>query len=378
MARRPANPSWNHPLFGADPRTLLEAVAANRPLGGRARLMAAVMLLASLLRGPATLCERGLTAARLRRLPPPRQPVFILGHWRSGTTHLFNLMSRDPRFCWADPFTTGLPWDYRLLGRLARPLIKRALPANRFVDGVAVTPDSPQEDEIALASMQGLSWYHAIYFPRRFETHWRQGVFLDGVDERRIRRWRRRFEYYHRKLLAADPDRTLLVKNPAYTGRVALLRRIWPEARFIHIRRNPYTVFASTRRFWRTLLRRYALQDFDDELAEGLMAETYPRMINRLYEDVADLGGERFVELSFEALERDPLGELARIYRSLGLAGYDESRDRFERYLESVRDYEKNRHEITRETVDKVDRHWGELARRWSYQPPGTEGDVDD
>lgn len=370
MPQHPPRPTWNHPLFGSDPRTVATALARNGPFAPRVWPLAGAMLLASLLRGPFSLCEHAWTAARLGRLPRPRAPVFILGHWRSGTTHLFNLMSRDPRFVWPDPFATGLPWDFLLLGRLARPLMKRALPDKRFIDDVAVNPDSPQEDEIALASMQDVSYYHAIYFPRRFESLYRQGVFPDGMDYREQQRWRRRFEYYNRKLLATRTGATLLIKNPVYTGRTALIRQIWPDARFIHIHRNPYVVFESTRKFYRALLPRYALQAFDEDIADNLIAQSYPRMIERLYEDVADLGSDRFVELSFESLERDPLGQLERIYTSLGLPGEAGVRRHVQAYLDSIAHYKKNQHVFTDETIDKVDRHWGDLVRRWSYPPP--------
>lgn len=370
MPRHPATPSWNHPLFGADPATLGAVLAANRPLSPRARPLVAAMMLASLLRAPATLCEHAWMAARLRRLPPPRAPVFILGHWRTGTTHLFNLLSRDPGFAWPDPFTAGLPRDFLLLGRLARPLMKRLLPANRYIDAVAVNPDSPQEDEIALASMQPVSYYHAIYFPRRFESRFRQGVFLEGLDEAGRDRWRRCFEYYHRKILSTRPGTTLLVKNPVYTGRVAWLRRIWPDARFIHIHRNPYEVFESTRRFYRDLMPRFALQSFDDELADNLISESWPRMTELLYRDTADLGSGRFVELSFEELERDPLVALERVYTALAVPGFNETRRAMEAYLDSIEGYQRNEYAITAETIDKVDRHWGDLVQRWSYSPP--------
>lgn len=364
------SPVWNHPLFGADPLTLLVALFRNRPLPLKVWPLAGTMLLASLLRAPLSLGEHAWTAARSRHLPAPRAPVFILGHWRTGTTHLFNLMSRDPRFVWPDPFAVGLPWDHLLLGRPARPLMKRALPETRYIDGVEVNPDSPQEDEIALASMQGISYYHAIYFPRRFAARYRQGVFLEGVGDSELARWRRRFEYYNRKLLAARPDGTLLVKNPVYTGRVALIRKLWPDARFVHIYRNPYVVFESTRKFYRALLSRFALQEYDEDIVDSLIAETWPRMLDSLYRDVADLGDDRFVELSFESLTRDPLEQLERIYASLNISGFPEARSGFEAHLDSVAHYKKNEHVLTNETVAKVDRHWGELVRRWAYPPP--------
>ncbi len=218
--------------------------------------------------------------------------------------------------------------------------------------------------------MQGISYYHAIYFPRRFESRYRQGVFLEGVGDRELARWRRRFEYYNRKLLAARPDGTLLVKNPVYTGRVAMIRKLWRDARFVHIYRNPYVVFESTRKFYRALLPRFALQEYDEDVADSLIAETWPRMIDSLYRDVADLGPDRFVELSYESLVDDPLERLERIYASLNIPGFPEVRPAFEAHLDSVTRYKKNEHVLSNETVDKVDRHWGELVRRWDYSPP--------
>lgn len=370
MSQHSPSPTWNHPLLGADPSTLARAIASNGPLPPKTWPLAGALVLASLLRGPMSLCERAWIGATGGGLPRPADPVFILGHWRSGTTHLFNLLSRDPGFAWADPFSTGMPWDFLLLGRLIRPLTRRALPRRRFVDDVAVNPDSPQEDEIALASMQNLSYYHGIYFPQRFESHYRRGVFLDGAGGGELERWKRRFDYYNRKLLSGRPEKTLLVKNPVYTGRVALIRTLWPGARFIHIHRNPYAVYESTRKFYRALLPRFALQEFDDALADELILETYPRLINGLYADVRDLGPDRFVELGFEELERDPMGQLERIYASLSIPGFSRVRGGFQDYLDSIAHYEKHGHAFSDEAVGKVDRYWGELVRRWGYERP--------
>lgn len=370
MPHHSPTPTWKHPLFGANPATLARAFACNGPLPPGVWPLVGCLFLASLLRTPWSMWERARVRSALHRQPQPHAPVFVLGHWRSGTTHLFNLMSRDPRFAWAGPVATGMPWDSLVLGRLLRPLLRRALPAHRFIDAVPVAPDSPQEDEIALASMQNVSYYHGIYFPRRFEDHYRRGVFLEDVTPRELSRWRRRFEYYHRKLLVDRPGTTLLVKNPVYTGRVALIRSIWPDARFIHIHRNPYVVFASTRKFYRALLGRFALQGFRDAVADRLVLEGYPRMVDRLYKDVRDLGPDRFVELGFDDLEREPVEQLERVYASLGIPDFSTVRGRVAEYLGSIQHYRKNEHAFDDETIGQVDRYWGALVERWGYQPP--------
>ncbi len=372
MPQQSPTPTWNHPLFGANPSTLITALASNGPLPPVIWPFAAALLLASCLRSPLSWGERALAASVLRRSPPPRSPVFILGHWRSGTTHLFNLMGRDPRFAWADPFATGMPWDFLLLGRLIRPLTRRALPRHRYIDAVAVNPDAPQEDEIALASMQNLSYYHGIYFPRRFERHYRRGVHLEDVEACELDRWRRRFQHYNRKFLIGRSDKTLLVKNPVYTARVRVIRELWPDARFIHIRRNPYVVYESTRKFYRALLPRFALQEFDPDQIDELVLQGYPAIIDKLYKDVRELEPYRYAEISFEDLECEPLAQLEHIYGSLGIPGFTGVAGRFESYLDSISNYRKNSHVFSAETVARVDRQWGGLVRRWGYDHPET------
>ncbi len=66
-------------------------------------------------------------------LPPMEPPLFIVGHWRSGTTHLFNILGESPRFQTISPVTTGLPWDFLVLGRLLKSLLEKTIPGARFI-----------------------------------------------------------------------------------------------------------------------------------------------------------------------------------------------------------------------------------------------------
>ncbi len=371
MSLQKPHATWNHPLLGADLATLARLTADNRvPLSMWPRL--AAFFGAALARLPLSLAERIHVWLHDDPLEKRPAPEFILGHWRSGTTHLFNLMSRDPRFAWPDPIATGLPWDFLLLGRALRPLLKRALPESRLIDNVAVNPDSPQEDEIALASMQTLSYYHALYFPNSLEVKFERGAFPDEsrVSDKALGRRARRLQHYSKKLLLNMPGDTLLVKNPIHTGQVAWIRSIWPNARFIHIHRNPYVVFESTRNFYRKLLPAYALQPYDVEAAEPLILDAYPRMLERLYADTGDLPAQQFIEITYDELDAQPLACLARIYEQLGLADFENIENDLREYLDSIRGYKKNPHRFTAETLDKVDAAWGKYLARWGYERP--------
>ena len=56
--------------------------------------------------------ERLIHARAINDLELPSDPIFIIGHWRSGTTHLHNLFSQDPQFGSINFLQTALPWDF--------------------------------------------------------------------------------------------------------------------------------------------------------------------------------------------------------------------------------------------------------------------------
>jgi len=361
-----------HPLSGADLRTLCTLLATNRPIAPDRLPQAGLALLAALARWPCSSLERLAVARLRRRMPPMAPPIFIVGHWRSGTTHLYNVMSKAPDFGYVPPLATGLPWDLLGIARVFRPLLERALPGHRFIDPIPVNPDSPQEDEIALANMVPLSFYHGLYFPCRLREHFDRGVFFDGARARDVALWQKRHKYLLEKLAIHFDGRRLLIKNPVYTARIAMLRELWPEAKFIHIHRNPYVVFDSMRNFYDKLLRELALQHADGIDVDSLILEAYARMMQALVRDAAALPAEALVEVRFADFEREPLGELERIYATLGLDGFARHRPHFEAYLATVRGYRKHRHALSPEAVAGVQRHLGPVLERWGYGLPET------
>ena len=52
-----------------------------------------------------------------------------------------------------------------------------------------------------------------------------------------------------------------LSKNPPHTGRVRTLLEMFPNAKFIYLKRNPYTVFESTRSFFTNTIKPQQLHD---------------------------------------------------------------------------------------------------------------------
>lgn len=368
-------PRLLHPLLGSSLPNLVRVLRDNGPVPPRRIPHVAIALAVAGLRLPFTALERVVTGLSRKTRPLSPNPVFIVGHWRSGTTFLYTLLAQDPRFGSVRPLSTGLPCEFLTLGRMLGPLLEHALPGDRFIDRMEVRADSPQEDETALSNMQPLSFYHGLYFPRHFRENFVRGIFFEGCSHEEIRRWEEAFTRFLTKVAMRERQRgageRLLVKNPVYTARVARLKSLFPGAKFIHIYRNPYRVFQSTRHFYRALFRELALQDWSSAPVDEVILKGYPRMMRSLLHDAETLAPDEFVHVRFEELEESPMAELEGMYDSLGLPGFDAARGRFAAHLEKVSDYRKNRYAFPPEALRTVEEHWGQFVERWGYDRPG-------
>ncbi|MEM8772734.1 MAG: sulfotransferase [Pseudomonadota bacterium] len=360
-----------HPLSGANLSTL--ATVAGRS-GLPSKITPSIVIaLAALARWPFSTGEKLIMESKLPALEEAPAPIFILGHWRSGTTHLYNIMCQSGRWGYVPPVATGLPHDLFGLAKVFEPLLERALPEHRYIDNIPVTPESPQEDEIAIANMSEVSFYHGIYFPRAFAENVQRGLFFDGCSPADIRGWRRQFTYFLRKLYKHQGEKPLLIKNPVYTARLAMLREMFPGAKFIHIHRNPYDVFLSMRNFYQKLLKQFALQNYDHVDIDEAVLSVYDRMMRAYEKDAAETPAEQLVELSYRELDEAPMDALDRIYSGLALANFEESKPSFENYLASVKSFEKNKFDYADADAQKVERRLGYFIEKWGYQRPGAE-----
>ncbi|WP_448582969.1 sulfotransferase family protein [Thermaurantiacus sp.] len=356
-----------HPLSGAGWNVLARVCAEAGAPVPRARLLPIVA--AILGRLPFTLLEKVLTATRVPPLAALPPPLVILGHWRSGTTHLVNMLGQGD-FAYAPPVSVGMPFEMLTLGRLLKPMLERALPEGRFIDQVAVTPTSPQEDEIAIANMSAISFYHGIYFPAACDKFVNRGLFFDGASEADIAAWAQAFTLFTRKVSWAAGCKPALIKNPVYTARPAMLKALLPGAKFIHIHRDPYAVFFSMRNFWAKLFQALALQPFAHVDIDELVLTVYARMMTAFEEEARGWAAPDFVEVAYGDLDARPLETVERIYEALELPGFAAARPKMAAYLATVARYEKNRFRADPEAVAKVSARWAPWIARWGDARP--------
>lgn len=336
-----------------------------RPYWGR---LARVMLTSAAL-SPLRVAERVRFGRRVARTHLHPSPVYIHGFARTGTTHLHNLLAHDPGLGFLTTLqASAAPMFLSARGWL-EPLIAKRLPATRPMDNVAVSLSLPQEEEVALACMSHLSPVHGVSFPNRMrEITERFGSMRLSASE--LAQWKRTYLDVLRKATLAAEGRRLVLKSPANLGRTALLRRLFPDAKFVFLMRNPYIVYRSNLRLYRSLLPAYAMADYDWESIAAAVRDNFAVMMRRYLRDRESIPEGNLVEVRFEDIEADPLGELERIYRHLRLPGWEQARGPIAAYAATLSGYRKNRHRIDRDVVRVVDRDWGFAVRAWGYAPP--------
>lgn len=300
-----------------------------------------------------------------------RPPVFIVGVHRSGTTHLHNLLALDPRFTTARTYQVMNPVGFNFSGWLIAPIFGIFLPWKRPMDSVRFHLWAPQEEEFAIAGLCRLSPYWGLTFPRDGAAYERF-ILPDGFTAGELNRWKRTYTHLLRKLTLFS-RRRLLLKNPYNTGRVALLAEMFPDAKFIHIYRHPFAVCRSNAHMAAEGHVINQLQDPDpaDNYTTRFLGN-YRAMEDAFYRDLASLAPGQAAEVRFEDLERDPIGQIERIYAELGLELTETFRRRLTNYLRTVADYQKNRFRPMPETERRrILDVMGDYCERWGYTADG-------
>ncbi len=359
----------SHPLNGSNLGTLWPLLTKSGPIPPQKWTTILGLIGSAIGRSGFTLLERPYTRYKFSRMPEMPSPVFIIGHWRSGTTHLGNILSKAPDFGYVSPIAAGLPWNILLLGSWFRTPLQKALPKSRLIDSVKVTPESPQEDEFGTSNMIPLSFFHALYFPHKFEAYADKGIFFEGAHQKEIDQWKRIFTYFLKKVYIDQGYKQLMIRNPVYTARIRMIRSCFPQAKFIYIYRNPYHLFRSMRNYYHKLFPALALQEYKHVDIDTYILKTHSRMIERLNEEKEELATHDFVEVAYEQLDAEPLMEMERIYRTLELPHFDRALPQFEAYLRSVGNYKKNSYPYDEEMFNKVNEAWGNLVIKGNYQP---------
>jgi LPS sulfotransferase NodH len=332
--------------------------------------MALCISLFSVINTLLALVQRLVYGRRIARTQLCGDPIFILGHWRSGTTLLHELLVLDQRFTCPTTYACLAPTHF-LISRCLVPWWMRFLmPKRRPMDNMRVDWRAPQEDEWALCVLGVRTPYSVIAFPQSAP---RDMAYADlrGLSPQEKSRWQQTLLWFFRCLTVQSP-RQLVVKSPLHTARIEAILEMFPQARFVHIVRDPQTVYPSTLRLWQRLSADHGLQPAATRDWQAFVLNNLREMYDAFESTKGRIAPERFCEVRYEALVADPVGQLERIYQHLGLEAFEQVRPALEAYVANTSDYRPNRYPPDPETKRMIAAHWGEFLARYGYEDQGS------
>lgn len=367
-------PKWNQAALwtGADLVALLRILTRNR---WRVRPSYLPVCLIDLMFAAAHTTLKGVQSlvygSRLRRVQLEQDPLFVVGHWRTGTTLAHELLALDPRHSFPTTYHCFLPNHFVISERFVKGWSGFTLPKNRPPDRMKMGWDLPQEDEFALCNMGVPSPYATIAFPNHPPQH-QEYLELESVSPRALRRWKRALLRFLQQVQYKTPGRIVL-KSPSHTFRVPVLLEMFPDAQFVHMVRHPVAVFLSTMRLWKSLYSTHGYQRPTFAGLDEYVLSTFARMHQRWEETRGLIPPGQLVELRYEDLVDDLARNMRTIYERLDLGKFDEVQPAIEAYAAEHADYQVSRYEPSPELQQEIYRRWRPYFERYGYEIDGPQ-----
>jgi hypothetical protein len=360
------------PLTGTNIINWLRLLRENRfKIGWRYLPRALFISLTTMLTAPFALFEKIRYGRKIKQTEITNPPVFIIGHWRSGTTYLHSLMIQDKKFAYVSNLHAFLPSVFISCGKLFKPILRRILPSKRRMDNMKLGPYEPQEEEYAMANISSYSLYHGMTFPQNLK-YYSQYCSIDKLPKRKVTKWKKLFKGFLQKMTYSSKGKQLILKNPSNTFRVKLLLEMFPDAKFIHIYRNPYEVFLSTLNLYKSMFPYFFLQEpFTIDEGEEFILGLYEEMFKKYFQEKDFIPEGNLIEVKYEDFIKDPIKGLYDIYQTLNLVGFDETLSSFNSYLDSIKKYKRNKHTMDETTRIKIKQRWKLTFEKWGYKRIG-------
>jgi len=348
---------------------LLRKYGVDKGLHGRAFVVSAI----SMIGAPFRIYEKFAYDKKAEKVDLKEPPVFILGHWRSGTTHLHNLLCQDPLASFVTTYQSVFPDQTLATGSrfLFKNIMKMIMPLKRAGDNIKLNTEYPQEEEFTLGARNPACFYYFFYFPELITQFYDQYLNFNASDDLTRNTFIADYKRVINKAQLYSGKQRFLSKNPTNTARIPLLLEMYPDARFIHIYRNPVDVILSTRHFFSHMMPGLNLHKIDFESLHNDIFEIYNRMMHD-YLETRDLIPEKnLVEVRYEELSKNPEHEIKRIYDQFQFEGYAKASPSIHKYAEAKKGYVKNKYSIKRSLLEEILSNVEFTMKEWEYDVPG-------
>lgn len=294
-------------------------------------------------------------------------PIFIIGFWRSGTTFLHNLLSLDPNAAYVSTYQSVFPNHSLVNSFWMKKLAAIVASEERPVDKIRINMDSPQEEEMALGNLQSISFYNFFYFPNQLEKFKKEALLFDGLSDQQIEGWEKMYRSIMKKAIIRTGGQRFISKNPPNIFRIPQLLKMFPDARFLYIYRNPYKVLSSFILFMDLVIKEVGFQKTDRINFDKQLFSLFKDALEKYEIDKMNIPKENLLEIKYEDFKNDPISEIETIYSQFKLADFERFENKFSQFIHSQKDQKSGGHFIPEYLGDFIENELSDYMVRHKY-----------
>lgn len=278
-----------------------------------------------------------------------KDPIFILGFYRSGTSFTHQFLSQDERLGFHTTYQMIFPEVMlttekgfsRFLNFICR-VFKIQDPIHR----VPMDFNYPGEEDGTMTTAinpRGAQW--GFFFPKRMDEYLRKYVLFDGVSDEELGKWKDDMHFLYKKISMANNGKQLILKSPPNTARIKVLLSMYPNAKFIFIHRDPFDVYSSNKRFRKVTNRIYAMGSRDVDMNQQIL-EMYSKTMERYLQEKDLIPNGQLIEVAYDEMMRNPMEIMEKVYNTLHLPDFAQTEEKMKSYISSQRDFVPLKHEL--------------------------------
>ncbi len=260
-----------------------------------------------------------------------KEIVFIIGHWRSGTTFLHRLLASNTQFSFLNNSAAfSFPSTSSPFAKYLQKVVALHLPTSRPMDWIPMDVNEPQEDEFVLMTKSIHSAYHGWNFPHKFNFYFQKYCLGIGLSARERAEQIEDYKCIVSEMAALNSSKILLLKNPCNTGRLDWLATEFPRAKFIYLHRNSEQTIQSTIHLHNTLIDKFGFSERNGTTIEEETRTMHRLIIDKYNADKKSINGDRVFEVDYEHLIASPETVIVEISNFLNMQYASFVNDRYD------------------------------------------------